>query len=629
MLLLKMRSGIFSYLFLAALVMGTVGLVLMDWTGTYRNIHGSTDVAVVNGKPISSSEFDRMAKRILRSQNMTAETAYKTGMIDQILEVTIMDQLLKQAAYDYGLIVDDAHVAKQINDLITPMVTKGSDKKQTLARILQSQNMSEGELVDNLRASISTQLLRDAITKNYYIPAAVATDLHKYASEQRSVEAITLPQASAATVKPPTDAELATYFETIKERYTAPENRSFTVGIIDPTALATDVKISDDDVKKYYDDNKDDFAVKERRLIEQAVLDTKEKADAVLKAAQSSKKPLQDALKSVTKDTKGYLAETGFEKASLPEELGTAIFAAPVNTYVGPLKSPLGWHVVFVKTIQAPQIQPFDKVSAGIRKDLEQNAEGDKLYAAVNAIDDRISGGATLEEVAKDTKMTLVKLTDVRMSQPDFPELKPYEADEGKILQTAFGLQEGETSALSDMSTGKMYTVHLDGTKPKRQKDLKEVKDDVQKLWIEDKQAKANVLYVKEALEKLNAGKTTLDAIAKEKNVKVQTFTGITREAKAPAGLSEGNIQMLMSGDKGKFMAMPGKDGITIARVTGIKITDQAASAKDITTMQEKTGSDVSQENLLMFVDDLEAQYKTTKNQPLLQQMYGGTQESQ
>ena len=291
MLLLKMRSGIFSYLFLAALVMGTVGLVLMDWTGSYRNAGGSTDVAVIAGKPIKSSEFDRLVKRIVRSQKMTPEVAYKTGMIDQILEVTIMDHLLKQAAYDYGVIVDDKHVAKQINDLVTPMATKDVSKKQILSNLLQSQNMSEGELIENLRASTSTELLRNAVAQNYYVPAIVASDLHKYQSEERNAEAVVFLQSNADIVKAPTDVELAAYFDSIKDRYMAPENRSFTVGILSPEALVGDAKVSDADVKAYYDENQDNFRVAERRLIEQVVLDNKEKVEAVLKAARKVRSP--------------------------------------------------------------------------------------------------------------------------------------------------------------------------------------------------------------------------------------------------------------------------------------------------------------------------------------------------
>ncbi len=623
MLLLKMRKGIFSYIFLGFLVLGTVSLVLSDSTGTLRGIQGSSDVAVIGDKAIKTGEFDRMVRRIAGSQNMNTADAYKMGLVDQILEVTIMDHLLKQAASDYGVVIDDRHVAKQINDLVTPMAGKDGDKKQTLARILQSQNMSEGELVDNLRDSMATTILRDAVTQNAYVPAALAADLHKYQNEQRTAEAVLLPMAGADDGKAPTDEELKAYFETVRERFTAPENRSFTVAILDPESFSKKTAITDEDVKAYYDDNQDSFHVSERRILDQVVLDDEQLSDKVIKAARDGKKPLKDALKSVTNDTKGYMPENGFEKTGLPQELADSIFSAQAGSYVGPIKSPLGWHVIHVKSVEAPRVEPFDKVKVAIRKQLEDASASEEIYAEIDALDQRLANGEPLADIAKEAKLKLISLKDVRMSQPDFPELKDYEADEPRILQSASNLEEGQTSPFADMSTGKMYAIHLDGTQPRRQKELSEVKDEVKAMLLGDRLAKANAAYAQQAMEKLTAGKTTLADIAKEKKTKVQSFAGITRTSKAPAGLSEGNVRIIMNGEQGKYLIMPADKGLMIARVTKVTLPEKAPTDKEGTDIRQMTGTELSQENLLTFMDDLQRHHKVVKNEPLIERMYG------
>ena len=107
---------------------------MMDWTGSYSGTGGSTNVAVVGGDPIGSIEFDRAARRIIRTQQMDTDLAYKAGLIDQILEMQIMDMLLQKAARDYGVIVEDKLVAKQINTMLEPMAAQaGGNKKEVLA----------------------------------------------------------------------------------------------------------------------------------------------------------------------------------------------------------------------------------------------------------------------------------------------------------------------------------------------------------------------------------------------------------------------------------------------------------------------------------------------------------------
>lgn len=623
MLLLKMRSGIFSYIFLGLLIFGGAGLVLMDWTGTYRFAGGSNDVLTVGDQSVKSAEFDRLTRRILRTQQMDPQTAYQTGMIDQIVEFKMMDLLLKKAAHDNGIVVDDKEVSRQVHAMLKAMPGEG-DKKQILARLLQSQGMSEAELVENLRNDIATKTLRESITRNFYIPSEIAQDLFDYRHEQRAAEIVSIPFTSAADVKPADDKALETYYDTVKGAYMTPELRSFTMAVATPEALAgSKAEITDADIKAFYDENKDSFKVDERRLLQQAVLDSEAKAQSVLKEARDKKKSLQDSVKSVTGDTKAYTGENGFEKAGLPQQLADAIFSAKEGDFVGPIKSPLGWHVAFIKSIQAPQIQPLDKVSAEIRKELQGTKDADALYAATSKIEDRLAAGEALADIAKDMNMTLVPVKDVNMAKAEIPALKAYDKDQERILQSVFSLQEGENSSMSELSDGKMFIVHVDTVTARAQKNLKDVKDAVAKQWLEDQQRKATAAYAKDALEKLEKKSITLAEIAKQKNGKVQNFSGLSRDKEPSADLGPTGLGILMSAGKGKPVVIPTKSGLMIGQVTSIQTQTQKPTDKDISEVQQMLGNDMSQEQLLSMVSALQKDYKTSTNRKLLEQMYG------
>lgn len=623
MLLSKMRSGIFSYIFLGCLTLGTIGLVLMDWTGSYRNGGGSNDVAVVGGDKIGTLEFDRMARRVIRSQKMDAQTAYQSGIIDQILEMQVMDMLMQKAARDYGVSVDDKHIASQINTMLEPMAKQaGLPKKDVLARVLQSQGMSEGELVQNLRADLERGILRNAVAQNYYVPNVMASDLYAYQQESRTVNAVVV---SFDSIKPaePDDVDLAAYFDKVKELYTEPESRSFKMAVLNPDDFGKKVEISDKEVRAYYDQHQDTFKAQERRLLQQAVVDTQAKAEEILKAAKDKKVSLQDAVKKVTGDTKAFQADSGYEQAGLPAQLAQPIFAAPENSYVGPLKSPLGYHVIFVKTKQAAQIQPFDTVKENIRKDLMHDKKADEIFQATNSIEDRLASGESFEDLSKELGLTVLTMKNIRMSTRDIPELKPYGDDEITILQTAFTLPENESSPLAELKDGRMYAIRVDDIKTKRQKELKEVKADVIAAWKRDEQKKKAGEAVSKALDQIDAKKLTLADFAKERASKVQTYTGLNRKmATPPAGLTEGNLQQIMAAKKGMAIAMPNANGLMIGQVTAIQSTTKPPADKELLETKDALGKDVSQENLLSFVDALQQDYKVIKNKKLLEQMY-------
>lgn len=625
MLLSKMRSGIFSYLFLGFLLFAGLGLVLTDWTGSYSHGGGSTHVAVVGGERISAAEFDRTARRVARAQNLDTQTAYQAGIFDEVLQMQVMDILMQKAAFDSGIVVADRHVANQVNAMLEPMAGKNMDKKDVLQRVLQSQNMSEAELVHNLRTTTARGVLRDAVAGNLYIPAVLAQDLYGYQHETRSAEAVFIGQESFRP-KDPDAATLAAYFKTVQDQYSEPESRSFTVAFIDPEKLVKDTPLTDKDLRDFYDQNTDSFEKPEQRSLEQAVVGTKDKADAIVKAAKGG--TLQDAVKTATGDTKAYSAEASFGKDGLPEQMADPVFKSAEGDVVGPIQSPLGWHVIKVKKIQPASVEPFEQVKDSIAKELSHDRRADAIFAATTALEDRMSSGESLDEIAKETPLTMVEVKNARLGMKEVAALKNYKDDEEAILQSAFKLKEGETSPLNDPGHGHMFVVRLDTVISKRVKDLDEVKQDVTARWKIEQGRKNAAAYAAQKMQQLEKGETTLAAIAKERNSKVQNFTGLMRAAKsAPAGLSEGNVQQIMAAEKGKPIVMPSDKGLMLATVTSVKSAGGKPSESDLGATREALTQEISQENLLSLVDALQADYKTETNPALLERMYAGTAE--
>lgn len=277
--------------------MGGAGLVLMDWTGSYSKGGGSHDVAVVGGERISAVEFDRFARRVARAQNLDTHTAYQAGIMDQVLQLQVMDILMQKLPSITASLLLTKKLPVRSTKMIEPMAGNGADRKQVLKQVLMNQNMSEGELVSNLRNDMARGVLRDSVALNYYVPVALARDLYGYQHETRTVETVLISTDSFKAPEPD-DVDLANYFDTVKDQFTEPESRSFTVATLS-RITRPEIAVTDKDVRDYYDQNQDNYRVDERRVLEQAVVDNQAKADAIAKAAKGGKS-LKDAVKDAT-----------------------------------------------------------------------------------------------------------------------------------------------------------------------------------------------------------------------------------------------------------------------------------------------------------------------------------------
>jgi parvulin-like peptidyl-prolyl isomerase len=120
-------------------------------------------VALVNGKPIFKSVFERTVTRRLegiRALNdpMPADLpAYRLQVLDTLIE----DILIEQAADIQGVKVTDADVEKEFQENIT--IAGGKDK---LTAQIEANRMTESEYRTGLRSALIAGKMRDIVTRN-------------------------------------------------------------------------------------------------------------------------------------------------------------------------------------------------------------------------------------------------------------------------------------------------------------------------------------------------------------------------------------------------------------------------------------------------------------------------------
>ncbi|MGB2710024.1 MAG: peptidyl-prolyl cis-trans isomerase [Conexibacter sp.] len=140
-------------------------------------------------------------------------------------------------------------------------------------------------------------------------------------------------------------------------------------------------KVTDQQIADYYNKNKQQFALPERRDLEIILTKTEAQANEAKAAVQGGMSWAAAAKKYSTdpasKATGGVLR--GVAQGQQDRALDKAAFAAAKGELVGPVKGQFGWYIVRVKGITKPEQTPLSEAKAQIKPLLTQQGQQAKL----------------------------------------------------------------------------------------------------------------------------------------------------------------------------------------------------------------------------------------------------------
>lgn len=613
MILRSMRSGFFSKAFLGLLVLGGASLVFADWNGMF---HGSginkTDVAKIDGTPIKISEFNNRASHIIRNQQIDPTTAYKIGLIDNILSNEIYDIQMKKNALDLGIRVEDRIVAEQIKQLIAPVKKDGMDDKAALKQFLEMQGLTEQQLVASLRDELTSNILKSAISSGIYAPQSLVNSILAYKHQTRNIDIAFFPNADIAIKETPSDKDLETYYQSISSSFMVPESRDVTIAVLDTSKIAKPA-VTDEDIKAAFEDNQDKFTVPEQAELEQALLSDEAKAKQIVEAVKSGKS-LKDAVKAVTGDEKAYQAKNSFGKDGLPTDISTPVFAAKSGDVIGPIKSPLGFHVIQLDKLVAAHTADIATVKDSIRKELEAEKASNAVYDITSKIEDGLANGEKFENLTTGLPMTLLTLKNLNTTSAAPKELAFAGKNTDIVMKKIFAVQEGAASELTEVSDNALFSVRLDKLTPAAPQPFAKVKEEILRKWKEQNQIQENLLKTQKLVDDLNNGKE------KAASLKITTLKDVSRQSTKE--IAKDVIDSMMAAETGKYiMAISReKSGIYVARVNSVTLPK--AEATQSADARKQIESDMANASFMTYLGSLQSKYPATINSELLKRAY-------
>jgi len=572
-------------------------------------------VATVDGVEVSSQEvYNDFQREMARMRQLTGDQGVDENMTKAIggsvVDRAVNRTLLAVNADDMNVAVSDEQVARDIRN--TEMFQEdGKFSRARFEQVLFSNRLTEDQFIEMVRGDLAREQVLSVLTGGITAPRSAAKDVYAYRQEKRSADVVTIGLDSVGQVGEPTEEEIRKYYQDNIDSFMAPEYRGVTLLHITPQEVAKSLDVPLEKLEDAYTARQSELKKPARRTVEQVVFATEQDAkQAAEKLAAGT------AFAEVSDDV---LSLGDVTREDLPEELRDVTFALSEGGVSAPVKSILGWHIVHVTEATKAVDPSFDEVKDELRQSVALEMAGEEVYALSNQVEDVLGGGATIEEAAKEIGFELVKVesTDDRGNAKDY---KKVDALRGKklILQDIFQMDMDAEPMMKDDGEGGYYVVRIDNVTSSKARPFDDVKLAVKSFVTDMKKYDLAEEKAKALIEKIKGG-TPLAQAAQEANLVLTTEKNFTR---TNAALPQDVVKALFDAEVGESAIGAARDGQIVAVLKEIKSMDGEADQSQIEGLRADLSTAISNDLQSQFVNALRSRYNVEIDRAMVNRLF-------
>ncbi|CAI0954697.1 Peptidyl-prolyl cis-trans isomerase D [Serratia entomophila] len=513
---------------------------VLTGVGNYL-IGGSGDYAAkVNGQTIERAQLEQafQSERSRMQQQLgdqfsalAGNEGYMQQMRRQVLSQLIDNMLLDQYAKKLGLSVSD----DQIKDAIRKapyFQTNGQFDNAKYLDLIGRMGYTADNFAQSMRQQLVNQQVIQAFGESGFVLPAESQAMAALVLQERDVRLATIDLKALQAKQSVSDDELKAYYDQNKNSFIAPEQVKVSYIPMDAASMQDKVKVTDADISAYYDQHKSSYGQPERKNYSVIQLKTEAEANAVL---DELKKGGDFATLAKDKSTDIISRRTGGELGWLePETTADELKQANLTEkgqLSGVVKSSVGYLVVRLNDIEPEKVKPLSEVHDAIAKQVQQEKAVDAYYA----LQQKVSEAATSDN---ESLASAEEAAGVKAAQTDWftRDQIPAALNFKPVVQALFdGSLIGENGAPgsnSDVITvdgDRAFVVRVSGHRPEGIEPFDQVKDRVAELVKRNKAVQEAKLQGEKLLVELKQGKG--DEAMKAAGL---SFGGVQKMARAP-----------------------------------------------------------------------------------------------
>jgi peptidyl-prolyl cis-trans isomerase D len=589
---------------------------------------GQSTLATVGHTEISINEFRQLYTDKLQQigrqfgRPLTMDQARAFGIDRQLLQQTIAEAALDEDARRLGLGQSDAETMRMIvNDPNFRGFSGNFDPQRFQAVIRQFGFTEQRYVADQRRVSLRRQIA-GTISAGVEPPKVMIEALSRFQNEQRSIEYVKLDAAHAGTIDPPSPETLATYFEDHKAQFRAPEYRKIAFVAITPDEIGKWSEVSDDDAKKVFEQRRDRLGTPEKREVSRMVFPSVEEAMAARNRIASGLS-FEELAKERGVGASDFELGLVTKSAIIDPAVASAAFSLNTGEVSQPVQGRFG--VALVKTGKIePSTEPsYESIAATLKKEIATERARARVAELRDKMEDERGGGASVVEAAQKLGLSATTIEAIdrsgRLSNGQLAGNIPSGLD---IVAQAFNSDVGVDNDPISFKGGYVW-YDVIGITPSRERNLDEVKDQVEARWRDDQINTRLKAKATEMIQKLEqSGKLTDEASAA--GLKIETAAGVRRDSSLP-GVPPGAISAAFRTAKDGVgqTAGAGANEWIVFRVTDVTVPPVDLASDEIKKLKDTLQRGLTDEQVAQYVTKLESDIGTTINQSAFAQVTG------
>jgi len=591
---------------------------------------GRSTVAKIGPTEIPIEQFRQTyndAVQMLGRQSghvITPDEAMARGVPRQVLSEMVAEAGLNERARQMRLGVSNDEISKRIITNPAFQNQQGQFDRARFEDAMRNAGFNEKRFVTEQRNLTLRRQIIDSVSGNIPLPNAWLDAINQFQNQERSIAYIALGPAQAGDVPAPTAEELSKYFEARKITFRAPEYRKVATVVATPAELAKTAEVPDEDVKQIFDTYRNRYITPERRRVEQMPFSS-------MAEAQAASERIKGGLTFSALAAERGLKEQDLDLGTVPKStlidpaVADAAFSLKEGEVSAPVQGKFGVVIVTVSKIIPEEAKTFADVAPQIRNEIAMARVKKTVLDIHDKIEEARAGGATLEEAAQKLKLPVVTYDAIDRSGRD-PAGKPIAnfPRAAELVNAAFSTDVGVDNDPLEADGGYIW-YDVVAITPARERNLDEVKSQVEAQWRDDEIASRLKTKAADILDKLKSG-STLETMAAADGVKVETATAIKR-GKAPEPISARMIDAIFHTALDAYASAEGDKPTQwiVFRVTDVKTPKFEANTPNGKALDEMVTRQVSDDVFGQYMAWLESDLGTSVNQSALQQALGNS----
>lgn len=538
-------------------------------------------VATVGGKKFYQRDVNRAYLRLKQSSPRLAamdENVLRKEAVRQL----VADSVLGNTVEDLGLAASDQTVRKTIQNIPVFQVDGKFDKKSyTLA--LGSQGLSSRQFIEQTRLALEKDQLRRSALDSGFITQSELEDYFRLYSQARDVEYMTVPIELKQIDH--SDEAIQAYYDKHINQYQIPEQVSLQYVELNLEDLASQEQVSEEDLRAYYEEQKDTFSTEERRKVRHILVSTKgeeSEKDSLAKTRQIIEKLIKG--EDFSKLAKQYSddplskkkgGDLGFiRRGDMVEEFEETAFNLKEGVVSVPVKTKYGYHIIEVTKVEPATTKSYDEVKDQLAKDYRRQQAENKFFELQETLDQvRYEHSDNLEMAAEavDTKIQETGLFNQQTGAGI--------ASEKVVRDAAFSedVLKGNNSEVIELGPERVVVVRVKEHRPAETLPLKTVKQRVIQALNQNAARDATIKKAGEIVKMVNQGES-LEQLAAKYGLKIEKPGLVRRDtAEIPWPVKQGIFSAPKPSGKPILQTVDlGPQGQAVIMVKSVKPGDPA-----------------------------------------------------